>query len=125
MAGRDISYLYEDYEVEGEMSVLTVHSRCLLVRGLSAVVKRELKKLEPRFNELVSKWMGVECTASIGKVVIRHHVNWALVISVSVVSVVVITLVAVYLSFRYKKGAVKNLQKGINPNGDDKTSLLV
>ena len=57
--------------------------------------------------------------------VIRHHVNWALVISVSVVSVVVITLVAVYLSFRHKKGAVKHLQKGINPNGDDKASLLV
>ncbi|KAK8825250.1 hypothetical protein WA556_006537 [Blastocystis sp. ATCC 50177/Nand II] len=125
MAGRDISYLYEDYEVDGEATVLTVHSRCLLVRGLSAVVKRELKKLEPRFSELVSKWMGVECTASISKVVIRHHVNWALVISVSVVSVVVITLVAVYLSFRHKKGAVKNLQKGINPNGDDKASLLV
>ncbi|KAK8832493.1 hypothetical protein WA577_002966 [Blastocystis sp. JDR] len=125
MAGRDISYLYEDYEVNGEATVLTVHSRCLLVRGLSAVVKRELKKLEPRFNELVSKWMGVECTASIGKVVIRHHVNWALVITVSVVSVVVITLITVYLSFRHKKGAVKNLQKGINPNGDDKASLLV
>ena len=125
MAGRDISYLYEDYAVDGEATVLTVHSRCLLVRGLSAVVKRELKKLEPRFSELVSKWMGVECTASIGKVVIRHHVNWALVISVSVVSVVVITLVAVYLSFRYKKGVVKHLRKGINPNGDDKVFLLV
>ena len=125
MAGRDISYLYEDYTVDGEATVLTVHSRCLLDRGLSAVVKRKLKKLEPRFSELVSKWMGVECTASIGKVIIRHHVNWALVITVSVVSVVVITLVAVYLSFRHKKGAVKNLQKGINPNGDDKASLLV
>ena len=125
MAGRDISYLYEDYAVDGEATVLTVHSRCLLDRGLSAVVKRKLKKLEPRFNELVSKWMGVECTASIGKVIIRHHVNWALVITVSVVSVVVITLVAVYLSFRHKKGAVKHLQKGINPNGDDKASLLV
>ena len=125
MAGRDISYLYEDYAVDGEATVLTVHSRCLLDRGLSAVVKRKLKKLEPRFSELVSKWMGVECTASIGKVVIRHHVNWALVISVSVVSVVVITLVAVYLSFRYKKGVVKHLRKGINPNGDDKVFLLV
>ena len=125
MAGRDISYLYEDYTVDGEATVLTVHSRCLLDRGLSAVVKRKLKKLEPRFSELVSKWMGVECTASIGKVIIRHHVNWALVITVSVVSVVVITLVAVYLSFRHKKGAVKHLQKGINPNGDDKASLLV
>ena len=125
MAGRDISYLYEDYAVDGEATVLTVHSRCLLDRGLSAVVKRKLKKLEPRFSELVSKWMGVECTASIGKVIIRHHVNWALVITVSVVSVVVITLVAVYLSFRYKKGVVKHLRKGINPNGDDKASLLV
>ena len=125
MAGRDISYLYEDYAVDGEATVLTVHSRCLLYHGLSAVVKWRLQKLEPRFNELVSKWMGVECTASIGKVVIRHHVNWALVISVSVVSVVVITLVAVYLSFRYKKGVVKHLRKGINPNGDDKVFLLV
>ena len=125
MAGRDISYLYEDYEVDGEATVLTVHSRCLLYHGLSAVVKWRLQKLEPRFNELVSKWMGVKCTASIGKVVIRHHVNWALVISVSVVSVVVITLVAVYLSFRYKKGVVKHLRKGINPNGDDKGFLLV
>ena len=125
MAGRDISYLYEDYAVDGEATVLTVYSRCLLDRGLSAVVKRRLQKLEPRFSELVSKWMGVECTASIGKVIIRHHVNWALVIPTSVVVVVVISLVAVYLSFRHKKGAVKHLQKGINPNGDDKASLLV
>ena len=125
MAGRDISYLYEDYAVDGEATVLTVHSRCLLYHGLSAVVKWRLQKLEPRFNELVSKWMGVECTASIGKGVIRHHVNWALVIPTSVVVVVVITLVAVYLSFRYKKGVVKHLRKGINPNGDDKVFLLV
>ena len=122
MAGRDISYLYEDYAVDGEATVLTVHSRCLLVRGLSAVVKRELKKLEPRFSELVSKWMGVECTASIDSVKVRHHVNWAVVISVSVV---VLDVIAVYLSFRNKKGDVKRLQKGINASTADNASLLV
>ena len=125
MRGCDVSYMYEDYVAEGEVTVLRVFSRCVLERDMGAVIKRSMERLSLRFSELVSKWMGVECTASIGKVVIRHHVNWALVIPTSVVVVVVITLVAVYLSFRHRKGAVKNLQKGINPNGDDKASLLV
>ena len=121
MRGRDVSYLYEDYVVEGEVTVLRVFSRCVLERDMGAVIKRSMERLSPRFSELVSKWMGVECTASIDSVRVRHHVNWAVVISVSVVVVVVI---AVYLSFR-NKGNVKRLQKGNNVSTADNASLLV
>ena len=122
MRGRDVSYLYEDYVVEGEVTVLRVFSHCVLERGMGAVIKRSMERLSPRFSELVSKWTGVERTASIDSVKVRHHVNWAVVISVSVVVVVVI---AVYLSFRNKKGDVKRLQKGINVSTADNASLLV
>ena len=122
MRGRDVSYLYEDYVAEGEVTVLRVFSRCVLERDMGAVIKRSMERLSPRFSELVSKWMGVECTASIDSVRVRHHVNWAVVISVSVVVVVVI---AVYLSFRNKKGNVKRLQKGNNVSTADNASLLV
>ena len=107
MRGRDVSYLYEDYVVEGEVTVLRVFSRCVLERGMGAVIKRSMERLSPRFSELVSKWTEVECTASIDSVKVRHHVNWAVV-------VVVVVVIAVYLSFRNKKGNVKRLQKGIN-----------
>ena len=125
MAGRDISYLYEDDTVDGDTTVLTVYSRCLLDRGLSAVVKRRLRKLVPRFSELVSQYYGVECTASIGKITIRHHINWALVITVSVVSVILIVAISVYLSFRNKKGEVKHLRKANNLSESENVSLLV
>ena len=122
MRGRDVSYLYEDYVVEGEVTVLRVFSRCVLERGMGAVIKRSMERLSPRFSELVSKWTEVECTASIDSVKVRHHVNWAVVISVSVV---VLDVIAVYLSFRNKKGDVKRLQKGINASTADNASLLV
>ena len=122
MRGCDVSYLYEDYVVEGEVTVLRVFSRCVLERDMGAVIKRSMERLSPRFSELVSKWMGVECTASIDSVRVRHHVNWAVVISVSVV---VLDVIAVYLSFRNKKGDVKRLQKGINVSTADNASLLV
>ena len=86
------------------------------------MIKRSMERLSPRFSELVSKWTEVECTACIDSVKVRHHVNWAVVISVSVVVVVVI---AVYLSFRNKKGDVKRLQKGNNVSTADNASLLV
>ena len=122
MRGCDVSYMYEDYVAEGEVTVLRVFSRCVLERGMGAVIKRSMERLSPRFSELVSKWMGVECTASIDSVRVRHHVNWAVVISVSVV---VLDVIAVYLSFRNKKGDVKRLQKGINVSTADNASLLV
>ena len=117
MRGRDVSYLYEDYVAEGEVTVLRVFSRCVLERDMGAVIKRSMERLSPRFSELVSKWMGVECTASIDSVKVRHHVNWAVV--------VVVVVIAVYLSFRNKKGNVKRLQKGINVSTADNASLLV
>ena len=122
MRGCDVSYMYEDYVAEGEVTVLRVFSRCVLERDMGAVIKRSMERLSPRFSELVSKWMGVECTASIDSVRVRHHVNWAVVISVSVV---VLDVIAVYLSFRNKKGDVKRLQKGINVSTADNASLLV
>ena len=125
MRGRDISYLYMDYAVDGEMTVLTVFSRCVLKRGLGAVIKRDFKEIEPRFSELVSKWMEAECTAAIESVKVRHYVNWAMVITVSVVCAVVITLVTVYLAFRQRKGDVKHLQKEINSSTGTSASLLV
>ena len=117
MRGRDVSYLYEDYVVEGEVTVLRVFSRCVLERDMGAVIKRSMERLSPRFSELVSKWTEVECTASIDSVKVRHHVNWAVV--------VVVVVIAVYLSFRNKKGNVKRLQKGNNVSTADNASLLV
>lgn len=125
MCGRDVSYMYEDYVAEGEVTVLRVFSRCVLERGMGAVIKRSMERLSPRFSELVSKWTEVECTTSIDSVKVRHHVNWAVVISVSVVVVVVVVVIAVYLSFRNKKGNVKRLQKGNNVSTADNASLLV
>ena len=125
MRGRDVTYPYVDFAVDGETTVMTVFSRCVLEKGLGAVITRNLERLEPRFSELVSQWMKTECTAAIESVRVRHYVNWPVVISVSVVVVVVITLVAVYLSFRNKKGDVKHLKKGINAKTDANASLLV
>ena len=82
------------------------------------MIKRSMERLSLRFSELVSKWMGVECTTSIDSVRVRHHVNWAVV-------VVVVVVIAVYLSFRNKKGDVKRLQKGNNVSTADNVSLLV
>ena len=124
MRGRDISYLYVDYAVDGEMTVLTVFSRCVLKRGLGAVIKRDFKEIEPRFSQLVSKWMGAECTANIESMRVRHYVNWATTITVATVCVVVITVVAVYLALRQKRD-VRHLQKEINSNTDPNASLLV
>ena len=118
MRGCDVSYMYEDYVAEGEVTVLRVFSRCVLERDMGAVIKRSMERLSLRFSELVSKWMGVECTTSIDSVRVRHHVNWAVV-------VVVVVVIAVYLSFRNKKGNVKRLQKGINVSTADNVSLLV
>ena len=125
MRGRDITYPYMDYTMDGEMTVLTVFSRCLLKEGLGRVIKRDLEDIEPRFNELLTKWMETECTGTIESVKLRHYVNWALVIIVSVVCVLVITAVAVYLTFRQRKGDVKHLQKEVNSSSGDKESLLV
>ena len=125
MRGCDVSYMYEDYVAEDEVTVLRVFSRYVLERDMGAVIKRSMERLSLRFSELVSKWMGVECTASIDSVKVRHHVNWAVVISVSVVVVVVMVAIAVYLSFRNKKGNVKRLQKGNNVSTADNASLLV
>ena len=125
MRGRDISYLYVDYAVNGEMTVLTVFSRCVLKRGLGAVIKRDFKEIEPRFSQLVSMWMGAECTANIESMRVRHYVNWATTITVATVCVVVITVVAVYLALRQKRRDVKYLQKEINSNTDPNASLLV
>ena len=125
MRGRDISYLYVEYAVDGEMTVMTVFSRCLLKRGLGAVIKRDFEEIAPRFSELLTKWMETECTATIESVKVRHYVNWAMVIIVSVVCVLVIAAVAMYLTFRRRKGDVKHLQKEINSGTGDKASLLV
>ena len=114
-----------DYAVNGEMTVLTVFSRCVLKRGLGAVIKRDFKEIEPRFSQLVSMWMGAECTANIESMRVRHYVNWATTITVATVCVVVITVVAVYLALRQKRRDVKHLQKEINSNTDPNASLLV
>ena len=125
MRGRDISYLYVDYAVDGEMTVLTVFSRCLLKRGLGAVIKRDFKEISPRFSQLVSKWMGAECTANIESMRVRHYVNWVTTLTVVVVCVMVITVVAAYLALRQKRRDVKHLQKEINSNTGANASLLV
>ena len=125
MRGRDISYPYVDYTMDGEMTVLTVFSRCMLKRGLGDVIKRDLEEIAPRFNELLTKWMEVESKGKIESMKVRHYVNWVLVIIIVVVCILAVSVVSVYLAFRQKKGDVKHLKKEINSNTSTNASLLV
>ena len=122
---RDISYLYVDYAVDGEMTVVTVFSRCVVKRGVGTVIKRDLEKISPHFSQLVSKWMGAECMANIESVRVRHYVNWVMVIIIVMVCVIVTVVVAVYFNLRQKKGGVTQVQKEINSNSGENASLLV
>ena len=91
---------------------MTVFSRCDVDKAFGEVILRNFEKLKPRFNELVGKKMGDGFVANIESVVLRRYVNWAVVITVSIVSVIAVALLAVYFATRLKKGGLKVLSKG-------------
>lgn len=108
----DVNYLYADFSSDGETTVMTVFSRCDVDKAFGEVILRNFEKLKPRFNELVGKKMGNGFVANIESVVLRRYVNWAVVITVSIVSVIAVALLAVYFATRLKKGGLKVLSKG-------------
>lgn len=68
-----------------------------------------------------SKLGGSIQSAAIDKVVLRHYVNWVLVITVSVVVLIVVLLLSVYLVSRMKKGQMKSLRR--KRSGENKALL--
>ena len=107
----DLGYMYVDFAVDEEEVVMTCFSRCNVEWGMGFVIKRGFKRMHPQFNELVEKKIGKGFTASIDSITLRFHVNWALLISISSITVVIIVVLSVYLSTRSKKGDVKKLEK--------------
>ena len=118
----DVRYLFADFTVDNGVSVMTAFSRCEVDTAFGEVIQRNFKKLTPRFNELVkSKLGGSIQSAAIDKVVLRHYVNWVLVITVSVVVLIVVLLLSVYLVSRMKKGQMKSLRR--KRSGENKALL--
>lgn len=118
----DVQYLFADFTVDNGVSVMTAFSRCEVDTAFGEVIQRNFKKLTPRFNELVkSKLGGSIQSAAIDKVVLRHYVNWVLVITVSVVVLIVVLLLSVYLVSRMKKGQMKSLRR--KRSGENKALL--
>ena len=118
----DVRYLFADFKVDNGVSVMTAFSRCEVDTAFGEVIQRNFKKLTPRFNELVkSKLGGSIQSAAIDKVVLRHYVNWVLVITVSVVVLIVVLLLSVYLVSRMKKGQMKSLRR--KRSGENKALL--
>ena len=117
----DLSYLYVDFTVEGEDTVMRCFSRCTVQKGMGPVIESGFEKMESQFSELVANKLGKEYTASIDSIKLRNYVNWVLVISLSCTAVVVIVALAVYLSTRAKKGGLKKLEK----KGIEQQALLV
>ena len=118
----DVRYLFADFKVDNGVSVMTAFSRCEVDTAFGEVIQRNFKKLTPRFNELVkSKLGGSIQSAAIDKVVLRHYVNWVLVITVSVVVLIVVLLLSVYLVSRMKKRQMKSLRR--KRSGENKALL--
>ena len=118
----DVQYLFADFTVDNGVSVMTAFSRCEVDTAFGEVIQRNFKKLTPRFNELVkSKLGGSIQSAAIDKVVLRHYVNWVLVITVSVVVLIVVLLLSMYLVSRMKKGQMKSLRR--KRSGENKALL--
>lgn len=119
----DIAFLYVDFVVEGENTVLKGFSRCTIRKLMGEVIRMDLEEIAPRFSELVTKNMGAEYSGSIDEVTLHEYVNWFLVILFSVIAVILIALLAVYFASRAKKGDLKRLAKR---TGDiQEQSLLV
>ena len=107
----DIAFLYVDFVVEGENTVLKGLSRCTIRKLMGKVIRMDLEEIAPSFSELVTKNMGAGLSGSIDEVTLREYVNWFLVILLSVIAVILIVLLAAYFATRTKKGDLKRLSK--------------
>ena len=111
LRARELSYLYVDFAIDGEDSVMTCFSRCTLEKGMGSVMKRTFRKMRSEFSDMVAAKFGEGFSGSIDSVKVYYHVNWALVISLSCVGVVVIVALSVYFYSHAKKRGVKRLLK--------------
>ena len=90
---------------------MTCFSRCTLEKGMGSVMKRTFRKMRSEFSDMVAAKFGEGFSGSIDSVKVYYHVNWALVISLSCVGVVVIVALSVYFYSHAKKRGVKRLLK--------------
>lgn len=115
-----VQYLYEDFWADGETTVMKGFSRCCVKSVYGEALEYDFHEMMARFGEVVGK-MGA-FSGSIDKVTLRRHVNWALVISVSVLTVIVVLLAAVYFTSRARKGNMKRL---LRKGSGEHASLLL
>ena len=94
--------------------------RCTVMSLMGRVIEYNLDDITPKFAELVAAKLGEGYSGSIDKVTLRAYVNWAMVIILSVVVVVVMAAIGVYIYARNKSGSVKSLHKRAN---NDETLL--
>lgn len=95
--------------------------RCTVMSLMGRVIEYNLDDITPKFAELVAAKLGEGYGGSIDKVTLRPYVNWAMVIILSVV-VVVVAAIGVYIYVRNKSGSVKSLHKRAN---NDETLLVL
>ena len=118
----DVSFLYMDNVMDGKKTVLKVFARCTVMSLMGKVIEYNLDDITPKFAELVAAKLGAGYGGSIDKVTLRPYVNWAMVIIVSVVVVVVTAAIGGYIYVRNKSGSVKSLHKRAN---NDETLLVL
>lgn len=107
----NVKYLYGDWGIEGQSTVMKMTCRCTVDTLFGELIQRDLKRLAPVFEETVKEEVGRSLESSIQSIRLRHHVNWPVVISVTVVVVVVSTMGVSYYALRMKKGSVRKLRK--------------
>ena len=108
----EIEFLYEDFSFDEEKTVMKGFARCTIDTLLGELIKRSFERLRPVFGEKVAAKIGTLYEASIDSVELHHYVNWALVISLSVVGVIVAVALLAYVTLRLKKrGGMKKLKK--------------
>lgn len=115
-----VQYLYEDFWADGETTVMKGFSRCCVKSVYGEALEYDFHEMMARFGEVVGK-MGAY-SGSIDKVTLRRHVNWALVISVSVLTIIVVLLAAVNFASRARKGNMKRL---LRKGSGEHVSLLL
>ena len=109
---KNIRFLYQEWNTEQEKTAVTVTVRCTMDTLFGELIQRDLKRLAPVFDETVKEAVSTAFQARIESVRIRHHVNWAAVITVTVVVVLLSSVGFVYYTLRTKKGVtLRRLKK--------------
>lgn len=121
----NVKYLYGDWGIEGQSTVMKMTCRCTVDTLFGELIQRDLKRLAPVFEETVKEEVGRSLESSIQSIRLRHHVNWPVVIGVTVVVVVVSTVGVLYYALRMKKGSVRKLRKEGNWSSEKLLSLCV